>query len=190
MIYYVRHGQSESNVHLHEGGEWIYEVHNDAPLTAEGRRQAEETGERLRDTKIDVVVTSGLSRARDTGAIINQFHGVPVVVMEELNERVDRRVGTMDSGGRDEEWHKSFEFGYEAYPGIERLEDFRDRVMRAIKRIEKEYEGKNVLVAAHGGVSYVFRRYCEGGKWEGNIRDTVRMKNAEVVEFDLKGLKG
>jgi len=81
MIYFVRHGESESNVNQKMGGMWAFEVDVDSPLTEVGREQARETAEKLKGKKIDVVVTSGLVRAKDTAEIINRYHGAPVVEM-------------------------------------------------------------------------------------------------------------
>lgn len=184
MIYFVRHGESELNRHMLSGGDFVFDDHYDAPLTELGREQVAETAEKLKNTNIDVVVTSGLRRAIETGEIINRYHGVPMVAMKGLDERkVLTDATTM------EEWGKAFEFGYEADPGIEKLGSFRDRVVQAIKEIREKYGDKDVLVAAHGGVGHVVRRYFSGEPWEGNIRK-VFLGNAEVEEFEFGDLGG
>ena len=186
MIYFVRHAESEENVRREsaDDGEILsWEEWKDTGLTKRGREQARETAEKMKDKKIDVMVTSGLRRVKETGEIINRYHGAPVVVMEELNEREDR-----ESGVTTEEFRRSFGFGEEVNSGIERLEDFRDRVVRAIEEIELKYGEKNVLVVSSGGVSHVFRRYFGSGVWEGNIRE-VHMANGEVVEFEFNRKK-
>ena len=181
MIYFVRHGESEGNVIVASGAMISPIEHRDLPLTELGREQAENTAKELRDVNIDIVVTSGLKRAIETAEIINRYHGAPTVRKEGLNEREDRRALVE---GRDEEWAKSWDFEYDADPGIEDLGEFRDRVLKALREVEAEYRDKNILMVAHGGVSHVLRRYFEGGKWEGNIR-MVRLRNAEVIEFDF-----
>lgn len=185
MIYFVRHGESEENAYLKRGGVRVFEEHYNTPLTETGKKQAAEAAKRLKGVNIDVIVTSGLERAIQTGEVINRYHRVPMVVMEDLNEREDRRrsVGSGNDG-----WHNSFEFGREADPEIERLEDFRDRVVRAIEEIRNKYGAEDVLIVAHGGVSHVFRQYFLGEPWEGNIRK-VFLDNAEVEEFDFGGRK-
>ena len=185
MIYFVRHGESEGNAMGETSAFCIPNEWLDPPLTEKGRQQARETAEKLRDKKIDVVVTSKLKRAQETGKIINKYHGVSVIEVDELNERRDDRAEVVERGDR--EWHNSFDFGYEANPDIENLEKFRDRVISAIEKVRNEFGDKDVLVVAHHGVSHIFRRYFNGEPWEGNIRITM-MRNAEVVEFDFEGL--
>ena len=182
MIYFVRHGESEANKNMSEGGLFSFEEHYDAPLTEKGKEQARETAEVLKDKSIDIVVTSGLLRAIETGKIINGKHEAPMLEMVDLNEREDRREGVGDGM---KGWNESFDFDYDANPSIEKLEEFKDRVVRAIEEIKVKYGDKDVLVVAHGGVSHVFRRYFSGRPWEGNIRE-VKMKNAEVVSFEFE----
>jgi len=186
MIYYLRHGESEANERVHDGDVLVlneYRKYHDARLTELGREQAREVAEKLKDKNIEAIVTSGLERSIEMGEIINGIFAVqvPMIVLDDLNERLDRREVV---GWGDEEWHKAFEFGYASAPGIEKLEEFRDRVVRVIEMIKREYGDKNVLVVGHGGVSHIFRRYFSGEPWEGNIR-IVRMKNGEIAEFDF-----
>ena len=184
MIYYLRHGESEANEQMRDGDvlglDEYYKFH-DVPLTELGRRQAREAAKKLQGKDIEVIVTSGLKRTIETGEIINESLGVPLIMTEDLNERVDRReiVGWGDEG-----WNRAFDFGHVADPGIEKLEDLKNRVVRAIEMIRRDYGDKNVLVVGHGGVSHVFRRYFSGEPWEGNIR-VVRMKNVEIAEFEF-----
>ncbi|MCC6222885.1 MAG: phosphohistidine phosphatase SixA [Thermoleophilia bacterium] len=56
------------------------------PLTAHGRDQARELGDRLRreGTRVDVVLTSPLLRARETGRLVARELGASLRVSEEL----------------------------------------------------------------------------------------------------------
>jgi phosphohistidine phosphatase len=56
------------------------------PLTRAGREQARRLGERLREdaVRVDVILTSPLLRARETGRLIADEIGAPVAVTEEL----------------------------------------------------------------------------------------------------------
>lgn len=62
-IYFVRHGQSESNVDGIIRG-------RDTKLTEKGRAQAHAVGERFTKVKLDAIITSPFTRAADTAAII------------------------------------------------------------------------------------------------------------------------
>lgn len=63
-VYFIRHGQSEFNATHKDGGRdpMIF----DAPLTARGRRQAEETKAIVAELGIKQVITSPLTRAIQT----------------------------------------------------------------------------------------------------------------------------
>ena len=62
---FVFSGQAECN--LEDG---ILHSSTESPLTALGRAQAAKVGERLKDEKYDLVYSSDLSRAYDTGLAI------------------------------------------------------------------------------------------------------------------------
>ena len=55
------------------------------PLSEKGREQARELGERLASEPLDVVLTSPLLRARETGAAIGKAAGVEVQSDERLS---------------------------------------------------------------------------------------------------------
>ncbi len=75
----VRHGQTTWNASKRWQGR------ADSPLSALGVAQARWAAETL--ARFDVVVTSNLSRAHDTGTIIAGAFGAPVVVDPDLAER-------------------------------------------------------------------------------------------------------
>jgi probable phosphoglycerate mutase len=83
-LYLVRHGQTERSAgHVYSG-------QADVPLTGLGRDQARVAGARLAAAGIDAVISSPLSRARDTAAAIAAATGAPM--------RVDDRLIEVDYG--------------------------------------------------------------------------------------------
>jgi broad specificity phosphatase PhoE len=83
-LYVVRHGQTERSAgHVYSG-------QADVPLTAIGRDQARRAGEQLAPAGIDAIVSSPLSRARDTAEAIARATGAPL--------RVDPRLIEVDYG--------------------------------------------------------------------------------------------
>lgn len=81
ILYLVRHGQSEGNV-----------VDYDLPdgfLTPIGLQQAEETARRLEGEGIDLIITSPLRRAVQTGMALKRRTGVPMEVWQHLAEHRD-----------------------------------------------------------------------------------------------------
>ena len=75
-IYFVRHGESEANnLGLSAGSEF------DTPLTDIGRKQAQKTGQDLKDKNIQLIVSSSQGRAIETAEII----GLALTVTNEVD---------------------------------------------------------------------------------------------------------
>jgi broad specificity phosphatase PhoE len=72
----ARHGESETAAAGVVGG--------DAPLTAAGRSQARELGRSLAGRPVDVCLTSGARRARETAALALEGRPVPIEIVPEL----------------------------------------------------------------------------------------------------------
>jgi broad specificity phosphatase PhoE len=165
----VRHAQSEWNA----AGRW--QGWADPPLTALGRAQAEEAGERLRRTAppIDRAVSSDLDRARTTASIVAGIAGTPELVgrsplVEEVSGLREFDVGQWSGLTRAEitaEWPKTLAAwdagALDATPGGEPRADFDARVQAAVIQIIAAHPGQRVLVVAHGGVVHSI------GKWLG-----------------------
>ncbi len=153
----VRHGQQHvpdpANAKI---AEWV-----DPPLSTIGRRQAAAVGRFLAREHVDVVYSSQLLRANDTGRAIAEHHGLDVVVVEELREIETFRdlpqhaspmevLGEITLRGARERWvrHRT----WDVYPGSERYDEFRHRTVNAIEGILSLHPGKKVVIACHGGV--------------------------------------
>lgn len=71
-LYLTRHGETEWNVQNKVCGI------TDVELTDKGRSQAKELGEKLRDHKIDLIVSSPLKRALETARIAEGAGAYPL----------------------------------------------------------------------------------------------------------------
>ena len=87
----VRHAESEFSVRGAMNGDPA----TSCPLTADGREQARALGEALRDTPIDLCVTSEFVRTDETADLALTGRDVPRLVVPELN---DIRVGEFEGG--------------------------------------------------------------------------------------------
>ena len=152
----VRHGQSEWNAkNLFTG--W-----KDPKLTDLGIQEAIKAGDLLetRNLKFDLMFTSDLFRAQETGRLIlKQMNQTDIQVIEDpsLNER---NYGDLAGLNKDEAkekwgeeqvhiWRRSFDV---PPPGGESLKNTAERVLPyfEIEIMPKVKEGLNILVAAHG----------------------------------------
>ena len=144
----MRHGESEGNAAR------IFTRHIDSPLTENGRRQAITVAETLASVKVDRVIASDLSRARDTAEAIAARHAVPVETFPELRE-ID--LGEMSGRSFDDaRAHPSWnEDGFVEWPGGESLDAAFDRAFGLLGRIVRESPGKTIVVVGHGGVTRI-----------------------------------
>ena len=152
----VRHGQSEWNAkNLFTG--W-----KDPKLTDLGIQEAIKAGDLLetRNLKFDLMFTSDLFRAQETGRLIlEQMNQTDIQVIEDpsLNER---NYGDLAGLNKDEArekwgeeqvhiWRRSFDV---PPPGGESLKNTAERVLPYFesKIMPKVKEGLNILIAAHG----------------------------------------
>jgi len=152
----VRHGQSEWNAkNLFTG--W-----KDPKLTDLGIQEAIKAGNLLeiRNLKFDLMFTSDLFRAQETGRLILEqmsHTDIQVIKDQSLNER---NYGDLAGLNKDEArekwgeeqvhiWRRSFDV---PPPGGESLKNTAERVLPyfELEIMPKVKEGLNILVAAHG----------------------------------------
>lgn len=153
MILFVRHGQTNCNVQK------ILQGQLDEALNSKGIEQSEETAEKLKSEKIDVIYCSPLIRARLTADIINKYHDVEIIEDERL---LEQNAG--DATGRQEDTITKEEFDdFMADPhkyNAESFQDLYDRNIDFFKEIENS--DKNILIVSHSGVWKMLYRYVNG----------------------------
>lgn len=81
MIYVVRHGETDWNK-LHKVMGRV-----DIPLNETGKSQAKITSEKLKEYKIDLIISSPLKRACETAKIINETKNLEIIYDDRLLER-------------------------------------------------------------------------------------------------------
>ncbi len=152
----VRHGQSEWNEkNLFTG--W-----KDPELTQKGAKEARNAGRELlgQEYVFDVMYTSALRRAQETGRIILEEMGLTDIVTvrdQRLNERDYGDLSGLNKDDARERWGEDqvhvWRRSYDTPPpGGESLKDTANRVLPYFEEVilPSLVAGKNVLVAAHG----------------------------------------
>lgn len=157
MLIFVRHGQQRfPDRPKPVAADWV-----DPPLSELGERQAVVVGEALAAEQIDVVYSSHLLRAHETGRQVARHHGMSPVVQPGLREvEVFRDLpagsGLGDVVSRDEIEAMQERFVHErrwdVYPYSESSAECRQRVVAAIEAIVAQHSGQRVVVACHSGV--------------------------------------
>ena len=165
----LRHGQTDWNIDLRLQGS------TDIPLNETGKSQALTAAAHLHPENWDVIITSPLSRARDTAAIVAQSLGMQVVIVPELIERSFGTAEGMDHAS----WRKLYE-SHVPIEGLESLEDLKARTLLLLDLIANEYSGQRVLAVSHGA----FIRKVLNIVSEGELpREGERLSNASLNRF-------
>ena len=152
----VRHGQSEWNKkNLFTG--W-----KDPELTELGIEEAIQAGNQLKQSniKFDVMFTSDLFRAQETGRLIlEQMNQTDIATIKDqsLNERNYGELAGLNKDDAKKKWgeeqvhiwRRSFDV---PPPGGESLKNTAERVLPYFesKILPEVIKGKNILIAAHG----------------------------------------
>ena len=108
----------------------------------------------LEKHRIDVIVTSNLKRAYQTGRIISEELNIPLFVEEDISERDQ---GILEGMTFEEVADLFGEVnGITKIAGREELKQFIRRVSCAITRICDLFDEKNILIVAHSNVLQTF----------------------------------
>ncbi len=152
-VFLTRHAETATPAVFH-GAE------SDIGLSDLGRRQATAAAGWFAERELTVVVSSAMTRARDTAAPIAAACGVPHVIVPELHER---RVGALGGTAFDHltgPWADTIarwvagDMDYTT-PAAESFADLQARLLPAWQRLVEAYPGGRPLVVAHGVVCKV-----------------------------------
>lgn len=174
----IRHGQTEANILRRLQGQ------SDGPLNALGRQEVERLGLALKNTQIDVIISSDMIRARDTAAAIARYHNLPVNTTPLVCEW---NCGEWD-GRPAEEFiaivkNLTIPIAELRPPGGETLTEVRARASAFVKDVTEKYPDKTVVLSSHGDflrmvISVLMNKSID----EANA--TYRMENASYSVFE------
>ena len=166
-FFFVRHGETVWNVENKICGM------TDIGLTEKGFEQARITAEKIRDEHLDatMILSSPLSRARDTAAAIANATGLPMRTDERLREQC---FGIYEATPRDgEEFYQAKMHFIDRYGNGESMFQTAHRVYSLLDEITAQDDQVYILVA-HNGLARIVQSYF------------VSMENDEFAGFGLK----
>lgn len=180
----IRHGETDWNAKRRIQGQL------DAPLNEVGRAQAEAIGLRYRDETVDVLISSDLSRARQTMEPIANACGLEVLHDSRLRER---NLGVLEGLFYEEAQNKMpqvldvFRSRQIDTPidGGESLREFAQRVTAFLTETAETYGGKHIVAVTHGGVVDIACRHANGSSLDAP-RD-FPIHNTSVSNFHVDG---
>lgn len=175
-LYVVRHGETIWNQQKRVQGI------TDIPLTDEGIKSAEELQELVSTLNIDVVISSPLSRARETAKILVDSK-LPI----NTDDRIKERDWGMNEGAKIDEvdrWDCWDVILNTKVQNIECIQDFMDRVSSFIEEIKIKYKDKNVLVVTHSAVIRVIHYMLGSIPEDGNL-SRINIPNLRIIEYKI-----
>ena len=168
-LYLARHGQTVENLIR------IFLGHLPGTLTEEGKKQAMDLGESLRDIALDAVVSSDLQRVVDTVQLAVGSRQLPwqqTTLLREIDwgPWTGLSVGSVDLSNPP--------------AGVETRQMMYDRAGAFLDYLWQHYDGKRVLVVAHGQINRCLEARITGIPLE-ELRTVPLMKNAELHRYEL-----
>ncbi|MFM6966406.1 MAG: histidine phosphatase family protein [Rhodoluna sp.] len=172
----LRHGQTDWNIDFRLQGV------TDIPLNETGIQQAKDAGQALAEAAgfgaiWDVILTSPLSRARDTAEMVGAALEISTFDVESL--LLERSFGEAE-GLSHEEWKAKYN-NPNHFPGGETVEELEARAWVLLERLVAGYAGQRVLTVSHGALIRTLLSLVSNGQYP---RDGERLGNACLSVFE------
>lgn len=154
----LRHGETDWNVQSRLQGT------SDIPLNETGIMQAVRAARAIDAADWDIIVSSPLSRARETARIISDANALGEVIIEPL--LLERAFGEAE-GLNYHEWKLTHDPS-QGIPGGESLAELETRANGLLAEFAERFAGKRVLAVSHGAL----------------IRKVVRVASAKTLPLE------
>lgn len=113
-----------------------------------GFEQVKLAAKAIRKDDWDIVLTSPLTRARQTAEILQEHHGFAEVIEERL--LIERSFGEAEGLSHDQ-WKQKYS-NLDQIPGGESKTDLLLRSQSLLSRVSESFAGKRVLAVSHGAL--------------------------------------
>lgn len=183
-IIIFRHGETDHNLM------GILQGWHDVSLNELGEKQAQSLAKRLKNTKVDVIYSSDLSRAYMTAKTVAKALGMKVKKTKLLRERDMGILANMEIS------KALIEYGLV----FSKLKDVNDldsnehhgetrRAMRAraekiVKKLEKHHLNQVVMISTHGGFK---RELIHAFGFKEGLEKSFDNTSVSIIEKDLEG---
>lgn len=162
----------------------------DSALTEKGLRHIRALAERLKEEKVDLIVSSDLDRTVTTSKAILEFHKAEYITTKELREMC---FGIWEGMNYDEINHhypteaQRWQEDWKDYiiPEGESLRQMYERVTRYTEHLMHSYHGQTILIVTHGGSIRAMLAHLIGRGLEDYWRYKVvhgRITRIEILE--------
>lgn len=163
----LRHGQTDWNINF------LLQGVTDIPMNQTGIDQVKLAAKAIRKDDWDLVLTSPLTRAKETAAIIQDAVGFEDVLEEKL--LIERSFGEAEGLSYDQ-WRQKYS-SLDVIPGGESKQELIERSELLLSNIASSFQGKRVLAISHGAL--IRTLIAIASKYE-LPRDGERLGNASL----------
>ena len=146
----------------------------ETPLSSEGRNQAKLAGTVAQSLKIDLIISSPMSRTTETAQIVAAEIGYPLENIVYDDRIVERDFGSFEGAP----WSVGMDLS--GAVGLETIEHFHARIAAALVDAKARPE-HTVLLVAHGAVYRMLRELTEPDYTF--INKTAASNNAEILKL-------
>lgn len=147
-VFLIRHGQTTGDLEDRYGGSY------DDHLTELGRKQLQETADKLAGKGIEIIFASPLIRAQESANIISSKIKCPVETVNGLRERhygVLTGLTTAEAMEKYSEVVEAHKDPMNTDPEGESYEDFQNRVLDTFKNLTANDSYNTIAILSHGG---------------------------------------
>lgn len=185
-IYLLRHGETNWNRDRRAQGQ------QESKLTALGRQQAQDLGQRLDQQPLDHIYCSSSLRTRETADLAFADRDITITYCDQLREirmgcwegRLYDDIRTEDPAQFDAFWHSPADFQ------VDGAETFADLQLRAITRVQEilnESHHSHIAIVSHG--AWIKSLLCAIEQRPLNqLWQPPRMHNCSLSKIQIDGL--
>ncbi len=163
----LRHGQTDWNINF------LLQGVTDIPMNETGIEQVKLAASAIKGEDWDAILTSPLTRAKQTAEIIASQNGFSEIIEQEL--LIERSFGEAE-GLSHEQWRAKYS-NLDEIPGGESRTQLIERSNFLLETISKELAGKRVLAISHGALIRALLSIASNNELP---RDGERLGNASL----------
>lgn len=185
----MRHGESENNIDGKINTKDEYRVSH---LTEKGVTDTRNNAEKIKDEKIDLIISSPVARAKETAietAKVLGYSPENILIDENLTEYKVYKYEGKTWLDYHNDYPNTEENFYKTEEGSETWNELRKRSMDFLYDLENKYQGKNILIVTHGGPAWLMIAGVNGyGAKESlsMLNNFSCLTNSEIRELDFK----
>jgi probable phosphoglycerate mutase len=184
----IRHAVTEWNLEGRVQGQ------KDSRLSFEGKRHADICGKILSPFRFDRILSSDLSRAKETAERINKTLKVPLVAEKRLREQSwgDWEGKTLNEIRRlhDDVKQSLRNLAWEYFrPGGENRQSVWERCAKALFDASLKWPGERILVVTHGGVIFALLTSLSNIPLSQENNDFIKPRHLHWIAMKTEGLR-